>query len=570
MTRTAPLLSLLFVLPFAAAQPAPTTDQLLAHVPPQTAFALVAPRVDKLVSALAGFGRAIGDEDLAELTPTLLIERAGLLEHAEGLDVDGPVVLAQGAGRGVPLALCVVRDADAWKTAVQAEELDNGMLRVRLCHAGGYAAIKGNVLIIADAQDAVRSALAADGTFAQRFQKQAGPLLADHQLVCWMDLSAWRPHVEAALTALHLAMQMGMAMNASQDETSRRFVNAMVGELGAFVREIESVSIGIQGGAEGIRLKGITRFRAGGPAAEYLTKVGKGKGHLLRGLPNDEPMLAVGCEWEKPPGTDSLTLRWLKTLFDSETTKARVGEERYDQAIKASIAMNNGMSGYNFTMRTGQADEGMLITGLYFADDPAEFMKNLRDSFEFNAEFLNPFGTGAMMDVAPRSEEIAGHEVATFDIAFPIEDKQLLQVVHTMYGRQTRAYAAPRAQDVVFVMGPTSASRQQVERLLTATDGQLTDDPRVVAISRALSPEPQCCALLDLVEFFKFVLTAARAAGAPVPPLEWSSEPAPYAGLALYFEPEQIRMEAFVPAEPLRRILGATKAMRAGERAHRP
>ncbi|MGD8452336.1 MAG: hypothetical protein PVJ57_11000 [Phycisphaerae bacterium] len=570
MTRTTPLLALLLLLPGATAQPAPTTEQLLAKVPPRTAFVLVAPRLDNLVSNLASFGKKIGADELAELTPALLLERAGLLEHAEGLDIDGPLVVAQSPEYAVPLALCVVRDAEAWKKAVQAETMNNGLLRVRLCHAGGYAAIEENVLILGDEPDAVRAAVAADETFALRFAQEAGPLLADHQFVCWVDLPPWRPRMEAVLAAMRLAMQMSMAMNAPPDESMRRVVNALVSEITGLIREMDSLAVGIRGGADGIRLHAITRFREGGPVATYLDKAGKGRGHLLRGLPDAPAILIASCEWEKPPGTDSLTLRWLKSLFENDEVRARVGEEQYKRALQASIDMNNRMSGYNFTMSAGGPDGGLLITGVYFADDPTAFMGYMRDAFEFNAEFLSPVGPGTKTKVTSRTEQIAGHEVTAYDMAFDVDDPQLRQTVQALYGRQPSAYAAARAQDVFFVMGPTRPSRQRVEQLLDSAGRPLTENPRVAAVCGALSPEPQCYALLDLVEFLKFVLATVRCAGAPVPPLEWSDEPAPYAGLALYFEPGRIRTEAYVPAEPVRRIISAITALKTAEPVHRP
>lgn len=102
-----------------------------------------------------------------------------------------------------------------------------------------------------------------------------------------------------------------------------------------------------------------------------------------------------------------------------------------------------------------------------------------------------------------------------------------------------------------------------MEKLLAGPAGKLLDDPRVAAAGAALSPNPQLYMLLDPARFIRFGAGMARTAGAATCPVDLPDQPAAFIAAGLYLQPDQIRAELFIPAEPVKLLTKALKALKA-------
>jgi hypothetical protein len=561
MPRLWALLSLFLVLPMVAAGPATSMDRLLAHVPDDAGLLIAAPNLEQLVRAVKAFGEGIGIEELTELDARGVLEGLGLLDQVAGLDTGGPVLLALVATEPAPLLLATLSDADAWKRAVQAKELKSGLLQLAVQGERSYAATKDGILLLGEDSDVVRAALEADSRFAQRFQSCAGGLLAKDQVVVYLDASGWRPKIEAAITAVKLAIQAGAAMSASAGSTNAEFIGAFADQIGECVRQIDVLALGLRGGSEGLFVDALLTFRGGGSVCGYLRQIRPTHGDLLRGLPDDQSMLVVACEWHAPAGCTSLSTCLLKAMIGTDALREKIGSEAFDKGLAAVSAMNEGISGYNLSIAPLAGAKGILTTGSYFAADPAALVRNMCTAYEISPDFVNPMGPGSTMEITLRKERIGDMDVQAVDMVFKTQDQQVRRVLETMYGQSATLFTAPRVGDVVFTMGPTEAAKVRLEKVLAGQGGKLSEDARMLAAAKLLSPDPQAVVMVDLNEFIEFALAAAREAGAPLPPPDRDAQPAPLIAVGLYLEPEQVRAEVAVPTRPLKAAIHMLKTI---------
>jgi len=552
--------SLLVTAPLALAQMPDATEPLLARVPADAALVVVIPSVEKLLAGAAAFGQGIGAEDLAKLNPRALLEKLDDATALDGLDIDGPCTWAQVPNQAGPVILCRLKDADAWKQASHARELEDGLLAVRFLGESNYAAIRNDVLVLAEEREIVQGALAADGKFAARFRAAAGTHLAKCQVVAYADLTAWRPVVDGALTALGMYLQMSTAMSCPAEESSGQLSRWAVGELGKLLREVGACTGGLRVDADGVFAEGTASFRPDGSVAGYLKNVRRTERALLRGLLDQDPFLVLACEWEVPRGTKSLNTRLLEGLLASDAIKDRIGAAAFEKAMKASAAAHDAMTGFNVVLSASPRGEGVLISGLYFTDSPKTVTESMAEVYRISPEFANPFGAGPKVEITTRTERIDGTDVQAFDMVFQTEDEQLKRLLQTVYGKITTVYSAARDADVVYATGATEPARAQLAKLLAGQGGQLAENRRAIAAGKTLSPNPQVFVVIDVLRLVEFALGIARSTGAPVPPLELGEKTASHVVCGAYLEPERIRVELFVPAEPVRVLRECARA----------
>ena len=564
--RCLALLSLIIALPAAVAQtdpPAePPIERLLAHVPADAPLVFAVPSIEKLTNGLAAFGETIGVDSLADLKTATLLAQLDLLDDIEGLDTGGPLLIAQYPARPTPLLLCLLKDRDAWKRSAKAEDMDGDLLRVCVCGESGCAAVKGDVLIVGDDRDSVTAALKADGEFAGRFHARAGKLLDENHLVVYVIIPEWRPMIDAALMAIRVSFQMGMAMGSTHDEDAVALLDSQLDGFAKIVQQTEVFAVGVRGGARGISAAATASFKPDGSVAAYLKKVRATEAPLLRGLPAGDAMVALACEWAVPPGTPSLNTYWLKAALETDALKARLGQADHEKATNALLATYNDTTGYNLAMTPVPGDAGgMVMSAVYFTADPPALAENMRAAYAISAEFINPLGPGASMDVTSRQERIGSADVHAFDMVFRTEDEQIRRLMAAVYGESTTIYTAPRANDVMFVMGPTAIARTRFQTMFEGTGGSLQDDKRIAATSKLLSPNPQACLFIDAARSMTFLLDAVRATGQPVPAVDFGDAPMPFVACGVYLEPDRVRAELVIPAKPIKTIIDRIQSL---------
>lgn len=560
MKRLWVLITLVLALPVSGAADAPL-ERLLAQVPDDAALIVVVPNLEKLASGIAAFGKAIEVDDLADLRAPQLLAQLDLLDEVAGLDVGGPLLLARAPDQSTPLILATVKDAEAWKQAVGAQETEGGLLRVQVCCASTFATINQGVLIIGDDPAVIRSAQKADGAIAKRFRTHAGELLASHGVVCYVEMAPWRSMVDAALMAAGTYMQMGMAMSGQADESLLQMWKWVFDECGGFVRDVDVFLVGMRPGADGVFVEAVMKFPPDSSVGKYLGKVGKTRGKLLRGLLDENSTLVFGCEWDRPAGGHNLNARMMKAMLSTGALEEKLGSEVFKEALHATLTSYDLMTGYNGSIVLPTDGEGMTASGLYFTDDPQGVMVGMHRACELSPEFLN-FGTGSTTEITLREQRIDDVKVNVFEISFTTEDEQVRRMLERVYGRTMTLRMAPHPLGVAFAMGPADAALARLRQVLAGAGRKLVDNHRVAAAGKALSPDPQIFILVDLPKFVEFALNTVRASGAPVPAIEFAQKPSAFIAWGGYLQADRFRAELFVPAEPVKVVVDGFRALK--------
>ena len=531
-------------------------DRLLTHIPDETALVIVVPSIEKLVAGINAFGQHIGVDDLSDLDARALLDNLELLDEVKGLNIGGPLLLALEPERNAPLLLCTVKDADTWKSAIEAKPAEEGLYRIPICCDYGFAGFDRDILLIAEDQETIQEALRASGKFARCFQSHSGKLLDTHQLVLHVHMAGWKPNIDATLTAIQTSMQVGIAMSGQHDEASIRYLNWLLGRCRDVLGQIEVLTAGVRIAAEGLMAESTVTFEPNGAVVDYLKKVRKTKEALLRELPDEDSIIVFGCEWELPPGTKTLGSIYFEGLLgEAEELKERLEDEAFQKAFQATKAMQEQISGYNVAFRAGPDGEGLIFDGRYFTKQPQSMLENMRCSYEIIPEFMSAFGAGASVEVMTRTEQIESVKANVIEMKFIVEDEQTRRMIEALYGKSLTSYTAPCKDGVVYTMGPAESARARLSKMLSGNGGKLTDNIRVISASKTLTNYPQVCVLLDLPKLFDFGVNWAKALGIPIPPIEFKQEPTALAVFNGYLEPRAIRVELFLPADPIKHLV---------------
>ncbi len=538
--------------------------RLLSHAPRDADGVVVVRSVADLAAGIAAFGRGSGIDDLADVEPGGLLDAVELLGNRVGLNVGGPLVVALSAGQPGPLVVCEVRDARAWLEAAKALPVEAGCHAVELAAGRGYAAVAGNVLILGYDEQAVQSAMGRTAGVEEQWPARFREWLSADQAVVLVRVRSWAPLALPVLGAIEGSMQMGAALSGSGDEAALEIVRWLFAQVREVLGQTETGLLGVQVGRDGLRVRQALAFTAGSGVAEYLRMTKRTERDLLRGLPDDPGLLVMACEWEAPAGTQGLGGRVLEVMLRNGRVKERVGSAAFEEAYQAMMEMQKRMGGYNVLVGVASPEQVMVFDGVYFTDQPQALLDNMRRAYAIDPEFLGAFGAGGMMTVNCRTDQVEGRTAQVFELSFEMADEQARQMIAALYGPKMTTYAVAREQDVVVASGSAEVARARLGRMLRGAGRPLAENRRVVAARGVLSPDPQVLMLADVPKLFEFAVRMAQAIGGPMPRMEMPRVETALISSGVYLEADALRVELFVPPEPIRVVVDTLERAKRG------
>jgi hypothetical protein len=540
-----------------ATQPAqipPQVERVLKYVPDDADLVVVVPSLDGLVQGLAGFGKAIGLPELADLSVQDLLEKP-LGRSAAGLDTSGALVLALSATQDEPLLIASLASDASWKAATQPVTLRDDVLLYDFGPDRHLAAVAGRVAIFAREKSELRRAVDSTGKFAGRLPKAVGDLLGQRSIVVYAEVSAWAQRVEASTAWLIQGMQVGMTAAGPEAEAAMRMWSFMLDQFKKVLSEARTLVVTARVDAQGAWVDCRVTFRSDGSVAGYLGQVHKPGRDLLRGLPAGDSPLVLGYEWEGPADSEGLDAALSRLFLNMESLKEKVGAEKLQAIIKTDAEIKRRMSGASTVCSFAENGSGLSYRGLYLTREGAEVQRGMGSVFELTPELMSAWGTFRGAVVRRDPEQVSGVQADVYQLNFEAGDSPLQHTVLAVYGSNPTLYLAPHPEGVAYAFGPPETARQKLAELLDAEASPLGRVARVRDTLDRFSADPQICMLADAPALLKGCTAMLEQMGIPFPTVELPDEPTPLAGFTFYLQPEALRAELFVPAEPIKMIV---------------
>ncbi len=549
LTLTA-LLVLTFVTPMRA-EDVPSTArtlppelaQVLKHVPADTHLVFVVPSVEKFVAGLSAFGKGIGSQSVADVTAEdLLVGPLG--DALTALDVRGPFVLAASAESDEPLLLMKVVDLSVWEGSAKSTRLDAGM--VFEFETERYAGVTpdGVAVVTRERADAQRG-LQAAGEFASDRGDRIASLLTRRDAVLLVDVQPWIPRIEQNLLFFEQSLCCGIAAAGPEGEAATQFWRIVFDKFRLLISQADTYAAGVAINGAGVLLADQTTFATDGSVAEYLAQVGHTNKDVLRGLPDGDPLLAFGSEWTVPPGTPSLNEILTKVLLKVESLKEKVGVDKLEAAMRLNVETYRMLTGLSGMIEVGDDACSLRSRGLYLTQHRDSVRDNLRQAFTSCPELIDAWGTFPAKDVTHTHMQIEAVDTDVYAFNFDADRALAQPVLSGLYGVQPKLFVAPHPDGIAYSLG----SEQGMRRFFGADQRQLSGNPRLRALRKQLSPDPQLCVVVDVSKFLDFISGVMGTMGIPAPFLAEDAGDHPLAGAAVYLEPRAVRFEAYVPAE---------------------
>lgn len=550
----------------AAPPPNEALQRVLQRVPAQPDFLVIVPRLDALFDGLQSFTQAIDARGAKELRFEALA--AEVLGPGKDLVLAaGPFLLAQNAGQEEPLLYALLKPNAEWAGAEEAGRV--GDVTFYRFADGRQAAQLGNDVVVFARERRTIEAVAGSAQFlADHLPEGVAELLPKQDLVVWANVPAWRDMLRFGLAFISQSFYMGITQSGSNADTLIQFYRIAFDRLSWLVGEMETYTLGVSLGADGVRVQDRLVFRAGGAVARYLAEIPAPQGNVLRGL-RKVGMMSFGCEWNPPPGVATLNELFTRAMLESSLLRQRIGPEKLEAGVRYSIGLNRLMSGFSTTVEIAGADEGLVISGLYFSDQGPALFGRLCEGFDQHMEFIQALSQYPFQPVRKGHETLNGVEAVIQYFEVDGSDARTREMVRAMYGAQPALYAAPHPKGVVFALGSADVARTRCAALLADDGVPLADDARVHALLANFSAQPHMVMVFDIPETVRVLAEWIRRSGIPVAALNVSGGDAPLAGIACYAEPAALRCESFVPARAIRVVVDEVHEIEAQQRGER-
>ena len=552
----------------AAAQPTSTQSStlpaqvaaVLKYVPDDTSLVAVVPNLDGLAGGVAAFGKAIGVPDVADVNARELLSDL-LGKGAQALNTSGAFVVALSATHEEPLILALLTSDESWKSTTQPTTLRDNVLLYEFGADRYVVAATGGVAIFAREKSELPRALDASGRFAERFAKEAGRLVGQRQVVCYVDVSAWNDQIEAQMAKLVQGMYMGMAAAGPQAEIGIQLWSWMLERFKKTVLETQTLVVTLRVDGQGVFLDSRVSFQPDSTLSRFLKQVVRPKRDLLRGLPAGETPVVIAFDWENAPGTETFNEALAKALLGMESLKEKIGADKLAVVIQKSVEMNRKVPGSSVAFAFSPAGQGLLYWGLYLTPEPGPVQGHMRAICELTPELMSAWGTlpTALRAQQPERFDRVAADVYQFDLGAESRPRQ--PMLEILYGNNPTFYMAPHPDGVAYAFGPQADAHDKLAQLLDPNAPRLDRDPRVAALFKTLAPEPQFCVLVDIPALAQSMAGMIEQFGVPFPPLELGAQKTPLAGLTFYLEPEDMRGELFVPAEPIQALIKVVEGL---------
>jgi len=547
-----------------AASPSPHVASILRYVPDDAHLVVLVPSLDGLVQGIAGFGKAIGVEDMADVDLHDILEEA-LGEAVDGLAGAGAFALVMSADYEEPLLIASLAKSDVWARDTKPSSLRDNVQLFEFGESRYVAAMIGDVAVFAREKDDLPRALDAKGTFRKRFMAAAGSSLSDRQVVLYVDVAAWKEFIEAQMNVAAQAMSMGMAAAGENAEAAVQVWNWVLTRFRSMLSQGEAFVVGLRVDGRGVFVNAEATFKPGGSVARYLAGARKPKSDMFRGLTVPSGPVVLAFEWESPPGAEDWNMELVRMMFDLPGVREKIDAKQIDLMLEKSAAVNRRVHGVSAAMTIGEADgSGLSYWGLYLTEQGADVQRDLGAMWDACPDFLSAWGAMPAEMKRGEVETVGGVESETFVLDFGGADAPMDPVLLELYGENPTVYMAPHAEGLAYALGTKAIARERMRQMLAGKAAPLSQDKRVSAIMKVFSPNPQACVLVDLPKLAAGVLSFARKLGLPMPELSFGKQETSLTGATLYLDARAIRGEVYVPAEPLKVLIREMERMKAG------
>lgn len=546
---------------------------VLRHLPDDAACVIVIPNLQALSNAIGEFGAAAGF-DTGNVPPDELLEGLDLVGDSEGINLAEPIAIGVRDDGGTAL-VCRLSDPEKWKSAAGVTAQKDGSMTIQTAGSSrGYVAIRGDMLLVSCADaDGLAQMLKSGGGVRERYARAVRDMSADPQLVFFADGEMLRGSVLPYVAMAEQTMMAGITAGGPELEAAAGVWKWIFQQVRLVIDETDSYAAGLRIGGDGIRLEDRLRVRPGGRIAEYLAKVRPTKSGLFRGMPDVAFAAAIGCEWEVPPNTPSLSEALCANMLDMGALRQKLGEEKVKAALEQAARTHRLMTGYNFYVVGQGAGASLLTGGQYFTSDTQALREAMWRSYELSPEIIGAFGAGAPSSTELKRETLelpakggAPPQKVDCDVmrfAFESPDPQMQQALKLLYGRENLLYLTPVKDGLAFAMGEPEGTREAIAAAVRPGQALLVDNPRVRAALARVSPHPQICMLVDIARATETGMAFASTFGVPMPKFKLPSEPSALIVNAVYMEPNAAHQEWFVPTAAIRPLLDAAKAHKA-------
>ncbi len=528
--------------------------RVLRYVPDDADLVLVVPSVDGLVAGLSAFGAAAGAADMTAVTAAKLLEEP-LGRCATAVDTAGPLVVAWSAKYDDELLIVSLSSDEDWRRTTEPTKLRDGVLLFEF-GADRYAASTGKVAVFARERGQLQRALDARGQCAARLSKEMGDLLAQRQVVIHVDVAARQGELDQHFGFFMDMLRVGMAVAGPEAELGIQFWEWVLERVQRLMGEMRTLVVTLRVDGQGVLVDGRGTFTSDGQVAAYLRQVRRPRRDLLRGLPTGGAVI-LATEWEEAQGGPGINEILTKAMFKMESVRNRVGADKLSAVLDQSIEMHRLISGNSGVITRDPDSQAMVYSGLYLTKDGAAVQRKLRAVCDLCPELVSGWGTFPSAMKRGQCETVANVQADVYQIVMGECGDQMQPMMKVLYGQDARIYMAPHAEGVAFAFGPHDAARQQLSKVLAFQSSPLNADPRVKALLQRLSPGPQFCMLIDIPAFVEIIGGLVREFALPFPPLDFGDQAAALAGFTLYLEPQAVKAELFVPAEPIRLLIEA-------------
>jgi hypothetical protein len=374
-------------------------------------------------------------------------------------------------------------------------------------------------------------------------------------VVCYVEVATWNEQIEAQMAKLAQGMYMGMAAAGPQAEVGIQLWNWMFERFKKMVFETQTLVATARVDGQGVLLDGRVSFVPDSVLARFLKQVVRPKRDLLRGLPAGETPFVMAFDWENAPGAETFNEALAKALLSMESLREKVGADKLAAVVQKSVEMNRKVPGSSVAFSFGSGGKGLLYWGLYLTQEAGPVQRDMRAICELTPELMSAWGTFPTAMRAGRPEQIGGVAADRYQFDVGAESQPRQPMLEVLYGKDPTLYMVPHPEGVAYAFGPQEAARETLVKLLDPDAPRLRRDPRVTALFQALSPEPQLCVLIDIPALARSMVGLLEQCGIALPSMALGEQKAPLAGLTFYLEPDVVRGELFVPAEPIKAII---------------
>jgi hypothetical protein len=396
------------------------------------------------------------------------------------------------------------------------------------------------------------------GEFLKRFAPECQAMLGGHQVVVWADVDAWQPFLEGFLSMSQGVVQIVTAMSDPQPQGLMAMWPWFFDQGRLLASEAQVYGAGIKFDAEGAFGQDFLTVRPDGKIADYLGKLSKPRGNLLRALAGEPGMIVFGLEWMVPEGTPSFSEGVLEALLQTEQGRLMLRDEAAQTSIGAAKKLYRQLTGYSGSIEKAD-DRGITATGMYIAEEPEAAFESFKTASEMwmRAEWMGMMSSELTMEVAHNVEHVGELNADVYSFSFDCPNEEIKKALDAVYGGSMKLYVAPHKEGVAYAMVPGAAGSDAFARIFDSDAARLARDKRITAARNTIRPNPQACVFLDLPKIAEFGIAIWQRLGGPASLAGPPQEDVPLAAFGVYLERTAMRSEVFVPAASIKQAFDA-------------